>query len=117
MTAFRNPQPHFGEGTNMNNERFARDTFIEENISKLAQEETGKRQYYRPVYSLHKWWARRSGAQFRSIILLAAYSTDKLFIADANGTLSKRSDYFQNHDLEDVVIFDPFKQIGLVRKR
>lgn len=108
MTAFRNPQPHFGEGTNMNNERFARDTFIEENISKLAQEETGKRQYYRPVYSLHKWWARRSGAQFRSIILLAAYSTDKLFIADANGTLSKRSDYFQNHDLEDVVIFDPF---------
>jgi adenine-specific DNA methylase len=71
----------------MKDEKFVQDTFIEEIISKLAQEETGKRQYYRPVYSLHKWWARRPGAQFRSIILLAnrSTSTDKLFIPNATG--------------------------------
>jgi putative DNA methylase len=94
----------------MNNRRFVPDTFTEEIISKLAQEETGKRQYYRPVYSLHKWWARRPGAQFRSIILLAANPTVKLFVSDDGNRLAacSTSDYFQTHDLKDVVILDPF---------
>lgn len=40
-------------------------------LSALAQYETGKRQYYRPVYSVHKWWERRPGALFRAILLAA----------------------------------------------
>lgn len=76
-------------------------------VSKLAQDETGKRQYYRPVYSLHKWWARRPGALFRSIILLATDSTESLFTTNS-GSLSPYSEYFKSHHLEDVVILDPF---------
>lgn len=92
----------------MNEKRFYVDILTEEIISKLTQEETGKRQYYRPVYSLHKWWARRPGAQFRSIILLAAHSNGRLFVSNVNGTLSEQSDYFQSHDLKDIIILDPF---------
>ncbi len=44
---------------------------VEQLISKLSKDETGKRQHYRPIYSLHKWWARRPGTLFRAIILLA----------------------------------------------
>ncbi len=84
------------------------DSHTEDIISKLTQDETGKRQYYRPVYSLHKWWARRPGALFRSIILLAGDSDSELFTTTANGSLSPSSNYFKDHDLEDVVILDPF---------
>ena len=92
----------------MSSKRFVQDAFAEESISLLAQQEVGKRQYYRPVYSLHKWWARRPGAQFRSILLLATNSADELFMSNADGSLSERSDYFKSHDLGNVVILDPF---------
>ena len=80
---------------------------IESIVSKLAQDETGKRQYYRPVYSLHKWWARRPGALFRAIILLATEQTNKLFTT-TNGSVSPYSEYFNDHNLENVIILDPF---------
>jgi putative DNA methylase len=76
-------------------------------VSKLAQDETGKRQYYRPVYSLHKWWARRPGALFRAIILSATTQTNKLFTT-TNGSVSTDSEYFKDHNLEHTIILDPF---------
>ncbi|MDM8550410.1 DNA methyltransferase [Desulfobacterales bacterium HSG2] len=90
----------------MNREKFA-DSRTRDMVSKLARDETGKRQYYRPVYSLHKWWARRPGALFRSLILLATGSTGSLFTTNS-GSLSPHSEYFRSHNLEDVVILDPF---------
>jgi len=84
------------------------DAGTEEIISQLAQDETGKRQYYRPVYSLHKWWARRPGALFRSIILKAVGNSNGFLFSKTNGSLSANSDYFMSHDLKDVVILDPF---------
>jgi len=77
-------------------------------ISKLSQDETGKRQYYRPVYSLHKWWARRPGALFRSLILSAACRYPQLFVRNRGGGLCTSSAYFQQHNLKDTVILDPF---------
>jgi len=82
-------------------------------VNQLSQDETGKRQYYRPVYSLHKWWARRPGALFRSIILLATRGNRDeksfaLFERTRDGSLSAESEYFKAHRLEDVVILDPF---------
>ncbi len=84
------------------------DSFTEDIISQLAQDETGKRQYYRPVYSLHKWWARRPGALFRSIILRATHPDAKLFASNTNGSFFQKSDYFADHNLENVTILDPF---------
>ncbi|MFQ6042377.1 MAG: DNA methyltransferase, partial [Candidatus Poribacteria bacterium] len=94
----------------MNKMSFIPNIFTEDMITKLAQEETGKRQYYRPVYSLHKWWARRPGALFRAIILLAVKKKrgEQLFQNIGTNQLSRESEYFQNHDLNDIVIFDPF---------
>ncbi len=74
----------------------------------------GKRQYYRPVYSLHKWWARRPGALFRSIILLAAKPelSATLFHRVGNDGLVADSPYFQGHNLSDLIILDPFIHIA-----
>lgn len=83
------------------------DSNTEDVISQLAQDETGKRQYYRPVYSLHKWWARRPGALFRSILLRASEPQNGLFSTEY-GVLSRNSDYFQDHNLENIIVLDPF---------
>lgn len=84
------------------------DTYTEDLVSQLAQDETGKRQYYRPVYSLHKWWARRPGALFRAIILLANKPNNNLFKTTGSDSLSQSSDYFKDHNFEDIIILDPF---------
>lgn len=90
----------------MTQEKFV-DSNTEDVISQLAQDETGKRQYYRPIYSLHKWWARRPGALFRSILLRASDPNKGLFSKNY-GLLSHNSNYFQDHNLENVIVLDPF---------
>ena len=42
-----------------------------EQLSDIAEKESygGARQWYRPVYTMHKWWARRLGSVFRAISL------------------------------------------------
>lgn len=91
----------------INNNKFI-SAVDEDLVSYITQNETGKRQYYRPVYSLHKWWARRPGALFRSIILKAANSDEDLFKTTPSGSISKLSNYFKDHNLENKVILDPF---------
>ncbi len=90
--------------------RFAPSLSVERGINKLAQDETGKRQYYRPIYSIHKWWARRPGTLFRAIILLATHPElrQHLLQIDQHGDLLCQSPYFHEYDLSSFVILDPF---------
>jgi adenine-specific DNA methylase len=81
-------------------------TKFEDIVSELAQFEAGKRQYYRPIYSIHKWWARRPGALFRAI-LLSAIEPDKDLFSD-DGQLTKKSSYFSDHSEKEIIILDPF---------
>ncbi len=95
----------------LTDDRFIQNPDFEDVISELSQVESGKRQHYRPVYSLHKWWARRPGALFRSIILLACKPElrSSLFAPlGQNKTVSELSAYFESHDLNHTIIFDPF---------
>lgn len=87
---------------------------VEDFISQITQDETGKRQYYRPIYSIHKWWARRPGALFRSILLLTQENSQNLFAKSNDGDISKESDYYKSHNYENVTIFDPFMGGGTI---
>lgn len=80
----------------------------EDLVSELAQFEAGKRQYYRPIYSIHKWWARRPGALFRAIILSAIEPEIQLFSDD--GYFTKKSNYFRDHNYSEqpIIVLDPF---------
>jgi len=42
-----------------------------EQVNDIAEKEGwgGARQWYRPIYTMHKWWARRLGSVFRAISL------------------------------------------------
>ena len=46
---------------------------------------------------LHKWFARRPGSLFRSLLL-----------AEFDGGKPLRESYYQGHDLSNVNVFDPF---------
>jgi len=40
-----------------------------ERVNELAEREGRAKMYYRPIYTMHKWWARRLGCVFRAISL------------------------------------------------
>jgi len=71
-------------------------------ISRLAEHESWRKEVYRPIYYLHKWWARRLGSVFRAIIL--------------GSSLEKTEDienyFYKPTRLPNTVIFDPFMGSG-----
>lgn len=89
-------------------------------MDELAEKETYRRDVYRPIYSLHKWWARRPGSTFRCLALSAM--TDDTISKD--DILTRRSSgshdglYINSYDPQlnpndehidrDVTILDPF---------
>ncbi|WP_085946403.1 DUF1156 domain-containing protein [Natronobacterium lacisalsi] len=63
-----------------------------ERVNEIASKETtgGAREYYRPIYCMHKWWARRAGSVFRAISLYTLLDEETEFeVRDpgSNGTL------------------------------
>lgn len=64
--------------------------------ARLALREKQIQQSYRPIIAVHKWFARRPGTLFRSLIL--AEFIDK----------PVEQTYYKAHDLEGLTIADPF---------
>ncbi len=67
-------------------------------ISRLARLESYRKNIYRPAYYIHKWWARRTGATFRAILLGVLLPED----------CSPLDFFYQANAFEDAVILDPF---------
>jgi adenine-specific DNA methylase len=55
----------------------------------------------KPIYQIHKWWARRLGSVFRSILIAATTPAEKAKDLE-NGF------FYQRHDLSGLVVLDPF---------
>jgi adenine-specific DNA methylase len=89
-------------------------------MDELAEKETYRRDVYRPVYSLHKWWARRPGSTFRCLGLAAltdetitkddiliersSGSHDGLYIDSYNESINPNDEHIDR----DVTVLDPF---------
>lgn len=89
-------------------------------MDELAEKETYRRDVYRPIYSLHKWWARRPGSTFRCLGLAAmtddTITKDNLLTERTTGThYGLYLDSYHNeinpddeHIDRDVTVLDPF---------
>jgi len=89
-------------------------------MDELAEKETYRRDVYRPIYSLHKWWARRPGSTFRCLSLAAmtddTITKDDILTERNTGTHdglylnSYHEEYNPNdeHVNRDVTVLDPF---------
>lgn len=73
-----------------------------EHISEIAETESWRKEIYRPIYYMHKWWARRLGTVFRAVILGACFDEESN-IMDL---------LYKPVDLGGTVIFDPFMGSG-----
>lgn len=74
-----------------------------EDISKIAERESWRKEVYRPTYYLHKWWARRLGSVFRAIII-GACSGENENILDQ---------FYKPTRFKNVVIYDPMMGSGV----
>ena len=78
------------------------DDFPFEQLSRIAERESWRKEIYRPIYHIHKWWAQRLGSVFRGILLgaLTPEGTDVLDL------------FYSSARFPDTVVFDPFMGSG-----
>jgi len=68
----------------------------------VAEKESWRKELHRPIYHLHKWWAKRLGSVFRAI-LLGSVLTDKQNLL---------VEFYKKQSFKDLRIFDPFMGSG-----
>lgn len=78
------------------------DNFPFEFLSSVAERESWRKEIYRPVYHIHKWWAKRLGSVFRGIILGCLLPPD--------GDLPRA--FYEAHESHGATVFDPFLGSG-----
>ena len=78
------------------------DSFPFEFISRLAEMESWRKEVYRPIYHIHKWWAKRLGSVFRGILLGSA-------LPDSENLVEA---FYRQHDFGRLTVFDPFMGSG-----
>jgi adenine-specific DNA methylase len=71
-------------------------------VSRLAEKESWRKEVNRPIYHIHKWWAKRLGSVFRAITL-AALAPEKCHTWQ---------DFYVKQDFRGKVVFDPFMGSG-----
>ena len=78
------------------------DDFPFERLSRIAERESWRKEIYRPIYHVHKWWAQRLGSVFRGILLgaLTPKGTDVIDL------------FYSPVRFRDTVVFDPFMGSG-----
>jgi putative DNA methylase len=78
-----------------------------ERVNEIAEKESRAKQYYRPVYTMHKWWARRPGCLFRAMTLYSLLNEETtiddvdVYEPGENQTLGNSG--LSNQDLVDAI--------------
>ena len=78
------------------------DSFPFDFLSDIAEAESWRKEIYRPIYHLHKWWATRLGSVFRGI-LLACQKSD---------SVDFDKEFYRPHHFAGKTVFDPFMGSG-----
>jgi len=78
------------------------DAFPFEFLSVIAERESWRKEIYRPVYHIHKWWAKRLGSIFRGILLGCLLPQDE----------NLKKIFYQKHDFSNISVLDPFMGSG-----
>ena len=78
------------------------DEFPFEFLSQLAERESWRKEIHRPIYHVHKWWAKRLGSVFRGILLGC----------ELPESASLATEFYRSHAFADRTVFDPFMGSG-----
>ena len=78
------------------------DLFPVEFISRLAERESWRKEVHRPIYHIHKWWAKRLGSVFRGA-LLGCLLPEGARLGD---------EFYRRLSFAGTTVFDPFMGSG-----
>jgi len=78
------------------------DKFAIEFLSSIAGRESWRKEIYRPIYHIHKWWAMRLGSIFRGILLGCLLPADAIL----------ENQFYQKHNFCNISVLDPFMGSG-----
>ena len=78
------------------------DSFPFEFISTLAKRESWRKEVHRPIYHVHKWWAKRLGSVFRGLVLGCVLGEDE-DLTEA---------FYMPRGFSNFTVFDPFMGSG-----
>jgi putative DNA methylase len=78
------------------------DAFPFEFVSRLAERESWRKEIHRPIYHVHKWWAKRLGSVFRGILLGTMLPEEADF----------PKAFYKKHVSASKTVFDPFMGSG-----
>ena len=86
-----------------------------EQVNEIAEREAHAKEKYRPIYFIHKWWARRLGSVFRTIVLYSLLD-ENAKVLENNGTWRPVTKeelenpwllYLKDVDLGGKIVLDP----------
>lgn len=77
-------------------------SFPFEQIDSIAELESWRKEVTRPIYYIHKWWAKRLGSVFRAMIIGA-------FLDDNEDIWNN---FYKEHSFENKIVLDPFMGSG-----
>ena len=98
-------------------------SFPIDQVNEIAEKEAHAKRYYRPVYTMHKWWARRLGSVFRTMILYALADKEMTVDGERQSTFSEDNGlpeidwenpdalweyYLEDVDFDGKTVLDPF---------
>lgn len=72
-------------------------------LSLVAERESWRKEVFRPIYYLHKWWARRLGSVFRGILLGACLDEEEDFWER----------FYSKNRFDSTIVLDPFMGSGV----
>ncbi len=102
----RKSPPGTQETQNLIQEKEIEKEFPFSQVSEIANRESNAKRYYRPILTLHKWFARRLGSVFRSILIYA--SIKPLAHTKKTGGVPFWDLYLKDHSFSNMSVLDPF---------
>ena len=87
-----------------------------EHVNEIAEREAHAKEKYRPVLFIHKWWARRLGSVFRTIVLYTLVDENTKVLDERTGKWRKITEeelenpwllYLKDVDFGGKVVLDP----------
>ncbi|MFW9777466.1 MAG: DUF1156 domain-containing protein [Candidatus Heimdallarchaeota archaeon] len=75
-------------------------------VSKLAYRESNAKRYYRPVLTLHKWFARRLGSVFRAILIYSGTNLSGQHLPGSEKDFWQA--YLKEYNFSELSVLDPF---------
>lgn len=78
------------------------DAFSFEFLSRIGERESWRKEVHRPIYHVHKWWAKRLGSVFRGILLGCTLGVDE----------DLEQEFYRMHEFSGLTVLDPFMGSG-----